>query len=101
MNLRISRPVDERFAISFEYGEAPAWYVKVMGGPHNGLDFACPIGTPVLACDEGKVTFADDIPDSDGKGLILSHEWGISLYWHLNSIIATLGNVAEKGAPIS
>lgn len=31
------------------------------GGTHTGLDFACPIGTPVIACNAGTVTKADAV----------------------------------------
>jgi len=94
-------PVIGKFPISFYFGEAPDWYVKVFGYPHNGIDIACPVGTMVLACDNGEVVFSDDIPDWDGIGLILKHEWGQSLYWHLSNNIAKLGHRPEKGAIIA
>jgi len=98
---KIFWPVVGKFPISFYFGEAPEWYLKMFGYPHNGIDIACPIGTPVLACDNGEVSFSDDIPDTDGKGLILKHEWGISLYWHLNDLVAKLNHRPEKGALIA
>ena len=99
--IKISWPVVGKYRISFRFGEAPDWYIKVFGYPHNGIDIACPIGTPVMATDQGKVSFADDIPDSNGKGLILLHEWGISLYWHLQTIVAKIGDVVEKDALVA
>jgi murein DD-endopeptidase MepM/ murein hydrolase activator NlpD len=93
-------PVVGRYPISFRFGEAPGWYTKIFGGPHNGIDISCPEGTPVLGCDKGEVSFSDDIPDSNGKGLILKHTWGVSLYWHLSQNIAKLGNLVEKGSMI-
>lgn len=101
MDPKIFWPVVGKFPISFSFGEAPEWYLKIFGYPHNGVDLACPVKTPVLACDEGMVTFADDIPDQDGKGLILKHGWGISLYWHLSDLVARLGHYPEKGAFIA
>lgn len=97
MNPKISWPVIGKFPISFLFGEKPDWYVKIFGYPHNGLDISCPVGTSVIACDEGYVVFADDIPDEGGKGAILRHSWGTSLYWHLNSVPAKIGDHLTKG----
>ena len=101
MNPKISWPVVGKYRISFLFGEAPEWYLKIFGYPHNGIDIACPKMTPVIACDDGVVVFADDIPDQDGKGLILKHDWGMSLYWHLQEISANFGNKVESGALIA
>jgi murein DD-endopeptidase MepM/ murein hydrolase activator NlpD len=101
MNPVIKWPVVGKYRISFSFGEAPDWYTKIFGYPHNAIDIACPEMTPVLACDKGLVVFADDIPDGNGCGLILKHEWGMSLYWHLHDIIANFGNKAEAGALIA
>ena len=100
MDPKIAWPVVGKFPISFRFGEAPEWYIKMFGYPHNGIDIACPEMTPVLACDDGDCVFADDIPDSNGCGLILKHEWGLSLYWHLKDLVAKLGNYCEKGSLI-
>ena len=93
-------PVKEKFNISFLFGEAPDWYVKVFGYPHNGIDIACPIGTVTRAVDNGIVTFCDDIPDGDGKGIILTHSWGLSLYWHLSNLIIKNDQTVKKGQTI-
>lgn len=100
MEPKIIKPVEDKYPLTFDFGESPEWYLKVFGYPHNGLDFGCPVDTTVKACDYGVVTYSDDVPDSDGKGIIISHEWGISLYWHLNRINAMLGAKVDKGSTI-
>ena len=97
MEPKILWPVDGQFPITFRFGEAPAWYTRIFGYPHNGLDIGCPIGSGCRATDDGKVSFCDDIPDSNGKGIIITHSWGISLYWHLSRLTATLGEAVSKG----
>lgn len=94
---KIAIPVAGVYSISFKFGEAPAWYTSVFGYPHNGIDFAVPMKTPVLATDTGVVSFADDIPDQNGCGIYISHVWGVSQYWHLNTVIASRGKVVGKG----
>ena len=93
---KISIPVAGVYIITFKFGEAPDWYLKIFGEPHNGLDFAVPTGTPIQACDNGVVTFSDKIPDVNGCGLIISHSWGTSLYWHLSKLFAKSGAVVER-----
>jgi len=97
---RIITPVKEKFNLSFLFGEGPEWYIKIFGYPHNGIDIACSIGTPVRACDDGILTFADDITDGDGKGIIITHLWGMSLYWHLSNITVKTYQNIKKGMTI-
>lgn len=94
---KIRLPFVGKCPITFKFGAQPDWYVKIAGYPHNGVDFGCPVGTPVLACDDGKITYADNIPDSDGLGINIGHEWGLSQYWHLSKLIATYGQLVKKG----
>ncbi|MDD5006372.1 MAG: peptidoglycan DD-metalloendopeptidase family protein [Candidatus Omnitrophica bacterium] len=97
MKIEIIKPFEKDFPISFKFGASPDWYVKIFGYPHNGVDFACPIGTPILACDDGKVCYADSVPDRDGIGINIGHDWGMSQYWHLSKLFAKYGAVVKKG----
>ena len=100
MEPNIIRPLAGNFRVSFRYGEAPAWYVRKFGYPHNGVDFACPIGQSVKACDKGTIIATDDIADNNGKGIIIAHTWGTSLYWHMSECTARAGAVVNKGQEI-
>lgn len=51
--------------------------------PHNGIDWACPTGTPVMAFADGIVTFAE-WKGGNGNLLVIEHAHGYtSLYAHL------------------
>lgn len=97
MSVQIRKPTLLDYPVSFRFGEAPEWYVKIAGYPHNGIDFAMPDGVPIKAVDNGTVVFADNTPDSDGLGLILRHSWGISLYWHLSCLSAYFNQKVSRG----
>jgi murein DD-endopeptidase MepM/ murein hydrolase activator NlpD len=94
---QIRKPFDGSYLISMRYGETREWYVKIAGYPHNGVDFAMPDGTPILACDDGVIAYADNVADSNGLGINILHEWGLSQYWHLSSLVAKLGAPVKKG----
>lgn len=100
MKPKIRLPFVGKYPITFKFGAQPRWYVMVAGYPHNGVDFGTPVGTPILACANGTIIYADNVPDSDGLGIIISHKWGISLYWHLSSLTAKLGQDVKKGDSI-
>jgi murein DD-endopeptidase MepM/ murein hydrolase activator NlpD len=96
MEVKIIKPFKGEFPVSQGFGEAGEWYVKIAGYPHNGIDFAMPIGIPILACDNGVLTYADNVPDSDGCGINIKHEWGMSQYWHLSGLVAKYGEKVVK-----
>jgi murein DD-endopeptidase MepM/ murein hydrolase activator NlpD len=56
-----------------------------------------PDGTPILACDDGTVVYSDNTPDSNGMGVNILHNWGISQYWHLSKLTAKMGDNIKKG----
>ena len=69
--------------------------------PHNGMDIAAALGTPVIAANAGRVIDAGDY-FFPGKTLILDHGQGfLSLYAHLSSIDTRVGNTVAAGAPIA
>lgn len=101
MDIKLAIPVSGVFTKTFLFGEAPSWYVNQFKEPHNGIDYGVPIGTPVQVCDDGLLAWVDSVPDYDGCGLILTHSWGQSIYWHTSKIIATFGPVIPKGQLIA
>ncbi|MEZ4866958.1 MAG: peptidoglycan DD-metalloendopeptidase family protein [Caldilineaceae bacterium] len=90
-SLHVRRPFAERWALSQGWGAWPEFYSAITydGVPlkgHNGLDFATPVGTPLLAVDQGKVLRVGFEPDGFGNFLLLEHSWGESLYAHMSRI---------------
>ncbi len=64
---------------------------------HLGFDLASYTGTPIVAANRGKVLFADEL-GIYGQCVILDHGMGVqSLYAHLSSIGAKVGDTVTKG----
>lgn len=66
---------------------------------HDGVDFAMPVGTPILAVDDGEVVLADR--GDYGITVVLQHSWGRSYYGHLSETIAQKGEIVKKGTRIA
>jgi murein DD-endopeptidase MepM/ murein hydrolase activator NlpD len=103
VELYFERPVKEDISRKGEFG-APRHY-----GPHKGVDFKSPLGTPVKASESGKVVFSSERPGSKektkyGHVIVIDHtpEAGdyqrhmYTLYAHLDSREAYVENKVEK-----
>lgn len=53
MKLKLKRPVDEKYPISSPFGKTRT--ISGETGMHNGIDFACPVGTPVKSFADGVI----------------------------------------------
>ena len=68
--------------------------------PHNGMDIAAPLGTPVSAAARGRVIDADDYFFS-GTTVIIDHGQGLlTLYAHLAAVDTRVGATVAAGVPI-
>lgn len=68
---------------------------------HTGVDFAAPIGTPVLATADGEVTFAHESAGEGGLTITLLHADGTrTLYGHLSKILVRQGMQVRQGDTI-
>lgn len=68
---------------------------------HEGLDFAAPRGTPILAASAGVVTEARYVPGY-GKMVEINHGNGlVTRYAHASSISVKLGELVSKGQQIA
>jgi murein DD-endopeptidase MepM/ murein hydrolase activator NlpD len=70
--------------------------------PHAGVDFAGPIGSPVIAAAAGVVTRLVDWAPGCGRGIILSHgEFKRhTAYCHLQEVLVRSGQEVARGEAI-
>jgi murein DD-endopeptidase MepM/ murein hydrolase activator NlpD len=85
-------PLPEGYPISQRFGANPSWYPTSKG--HNGVDWACLVGTPVYAMQDGTVIIAEARQEKSGYGrqVRIQHEQGISIYGHLTSLSVKAGD---------
>jgi murein DD-endopeptidase MepM/ murein hydrolase activator NlpD len=100
MILKLARPLPNgKGVVSQFFGEHPEWY-KVFGmAGHNGIDYAVPIGTPVLAAHSGIIEIGND---SKGYGLyvrVVAPEY-VTIYAHLSQVGVAAGTRIAAGFPL-
>lgn len=68
---------------------------------HAGVDFVAPMGSPVRAVADGKVTFANESAGEGGLTITLLHADGTrTLYGHLSKIVVREGMQVRQGDTI-
>ncbi|MCR5627825.1 MAG: peptidoglycan DD-metalloendopeptidase family protein [Lachnospiraceae bacterium] len=95
-----THPCPDYTRVSDEYGMRmhPTLGVEKM---HNGIDFAAPTGTPILAAAEGKVIAAAYSP-SMGNYVMIDHGSDlITIYMHASSLNVSTGDEVSKGQTIA
>jgi hypothetical protein len=80
------------------FGENPDRYVRFGEPGHNGIDIACPVGTPVRAVSAGEVMFAG-WDENYGWYMRLWHAAieSHAFYAHLDELAATVGDAVGRG----
>jgi len=69
--------------------------------PHYGVDIAAPVGTPIYAPADGRVSLADDDLYFEGAMVLIDHGQGlISMYLHMNDILVKPGQIVHRGEQI-
>lgn len=72
------------------------------GTAHEGLDFSAPVGTPVLAADDGKVVYSDDSIRGYGNMIIIKHAGNLTtVYAHNRVNLVKTGQLVKKGQKIA
>jgi murein DD-endopeptidase MepM/ murein hydrolase activator NlpD len=91
-------PFDGEFPVTQGFGEHKDDYTKFGLVGHDGIDFALPEGTAVLAADSGAVALAGD--GAYGTTIVIDHSWGRSYYGHLESTQVVRGQRIQMGEQI-
>ena len=102
---QLHKPFAGTWAVTQWWGSNPDFYrqfnydgVPLRG--HNGLDFATPLNTSILAVDAGEVLRADFEPGGFGYFILLRHAWGESIYAHLERIQVRAQQAVGRGQAI-
>jgi len=68
---------------------------------HTGIDIAAPMGSPVVAAEDGKVIYVDWY-GSYGNTVIVDHDGVIStMYPHLSEFLVKEGEIVVRGQEIA
>ncbi|MEL7003910.1 MAG: M23 family metallopeptidase [Bacteroidota bacterium] len=87
-----------RLASGFGYRIHPVYNVRKL---HTGIDFSAPIGTPIYATADGKVTKAKVRFSGYGKLVEIDHGFGYQTrYAHMHEFIVKEGQQVKRGQVI-
>ena len=100
-----SLPIIGTVPIVQRFGDHPEQYgtIACAGVPlrgHNGIDYGAPLGTPVLAVQDGTILELGNEADGFGTYIVMGHEWGQTLYAHLEQATVVQGQVVSGGSQI-
>ncbi len=91
-----TKPVDSyRFTSPFGWRMHPILHYRKF---HQGVDLACPYGTPIHAADKGLVIAAGWRGAVSGNTVIISHGSGLTTcYCHMSSVAVSKGALVTRG----
>lgn len=87
--IKFGRPFIGSYWLTQKFGVNPANYRPYNG--HTGIDWGMPIGTNIVAVEDGEVIEAETYGDW-GNYVKIKHSWGHSVYAHLNEIFVNRGD---------
>ncbi|SMY35494.1 peptidoglycan DD-metalloendopeptidase family protein [Photobacterium andalusiense] len=94
-------PTAKRFRVSSQFNPYRRHPVTGRIQPHNGVDFAAPSGTPVLATGDGVVTRVTNHPYA-GRYVVIKHSANYSTrYLHNSRILVKVGQRVKRGQKIA
>lgn len=94
-------PTASRYRISSSFNPKRKHPVTGRISPHNGTDFATPIGTPVYSTGDGKVILTKNHPYA-GKYIVIQHGSSYKTrYLHLSRILVKKGQSISRGQRIA
>ncbi len=107
----LRKPFDADAAINTPFGCVPftfePWNDTLHCYFHEGIDYALPVRTPVLAAGPGAVVRANLDPNGDkfnggyGLSIVIRHGDKLAtIYGHLSSVSVKAGDVVAEGQPI-
>lgn len=78
------------------FGADRALYAPLGYWGHPGIDFLCPVMSPIHACAGGEVIWAG-AAGTAGNMVSLRHPWGVTRYLHLYRVSVVAGQAVAEG----
>ncbi|USD64537.1 murein DD-endopeptidase MepM [Vibrio sp. SCSIO 43136] len=94
-------PTNKRYRISSPFNPNRRHPVTGRVAPHNGTDFATPIGTPIMATGDGVVVKAQKHPLAGNYVVIKHGREYMTRYLHLHRILVKPGQRVTRGQKIA
>ena len=97
-------PAPNRQYVSSEYGARQDPNNPKERHHHGGIDYAMPVGSPVLAAADGVVDQVTTQPKSDrsyGHYVVIKHDGFLTYYAHLSKSIVKVGQEVKQGQLIA
>jgi murein DD-endopeptidase len=94
-------PIPRHYRVSSPFNPARVHPVTGRRTPHNGVDLATPVGTPILSTGDGIVTRIGNHPYA-GKYINIRHNGSLSTrYLHLSRVLVKKGERVHRGQKIA
>ncbi|MGE6566998.1 peptidoglycan DD-metalloendopeptidase family protein [Shewanella vesiculosa] len=94
-------PLNRQYRLSSRFNPNRKHPITGRVRPHNGTDFATPIGTPVVAPGDGVVTLVTKHPFA-GNYVVIQHDNKVSTrYLHLSKFLVKKGQRVTRGQVIA
>lgn len=94
-------PLAKRYRISSSFNPQRKHPITGRTSPHNGTDFATPVGTPVLAAGDGVVVKARKHPLAGNYVVIKHGREYMTRYLHLHRLLVRVGDHVKMGQRIA
>lgn len=95
--LRVPVQGEKSYRISSPFNPARLHPISGRIAPHNGTDFAMPVGTPVLAAADGEVVIARFGPAAGNYVAIRHGRQYMTRYLHLSRFVVKPGQIVKRG----
>lgn len=97
MLIKLARPLPlGQGLVSQWFSEHPEWYKRFGLAGHNGVDYAVPVGTTVLAMHAGIIEVGSDPPGYGNYVRVVGGQY-TTLYAHLERISVAKGQRVSVG----
>lgn len=101
-DIRLRLPFDGDYPMTRTWGSHPEAYARFGLKGHEGVDWALPSGTPVLACADGVIYAVDTIAgdpakDPYGVHVRVQHDGYLTVYAHLSKVLVSKGQRVKAG----